>query len=100
MLVDFEGKPKNYLCMKWHQIEDDEILTIHLLQEVTIIALVEELGLEDANSFLTPYRSGCPVNKIPSVDHLPPSILQASQEQLQSVVISLNRLACGMRIYI
>ena len=98
MLVDFEGKPEKYLCMKWHQIEDDEILTIHLLQEVTIIALVEELGLEDANSVHTPYRSGFSVDNIPSTYHLPPSILQSSQEQLQSVVGSLNWLACGTRI--
>ena len=33
-----------------------------------------------------------------SADHLPHSILQAAQEQLQSVVGSLNWLACGTRI--
>ena len=57
MLVDFEGGPTKYLFMKWQQIVDHGSLTIHLLQESTISAIVEELGLEDANSFHAPYRS-------------------------------------------
>ena len=65
--------------MKWQQIADDESLTIHLSQESTISTLVEELVLEDVNSVQTPYRSGCPVDKIPSADHLPPSWLQSAQ---------------------
>ena len=77
MLVDFEGEPKKFLGVKWHKIADDESLTIHLSQEAKIRALVEELVLEDANSVPTPYRSGCPLEKIPSADHLPPSRLQA-----------------------
>ena len=52
------------------------------------------------NSVHTPYISVCPVSKIISSDHLPPSTLQAEQEQLQSVVGSINWLACGTRIYI
>ena len=58
MLVYFEGETKNFLGMKWQQIADDESLAIHLLQEATISALVEEIGLEDVNSVHTPYRSG------------------------------------------
>ena len=50
MLAEFEGEPTKFLGMKWQQITDYESLTIHLLQEATISALVEELGLEDANS--------------------------------------------------
>ena len=84
--------------MKWQKIADYHILTIHLSQEATIRALVEELFLEDTNSVHTPYRSGFPVDNIPSTYHLPPSILQSLQEQLQSVVGSLNWLACGTRI--
>ena len=84
--------------MEWQQVSDNDSIIIHLLQEGTISVLVEELGLEDANSFHTPYRSGCPVDNIPSTDHLPPSILQASQEQLQSFVGSLNWPACGTHI--
>ena len=98
MLVDFEGDLKMFLGMKWQQIADDESLTIHLPKEATIRAIVEKIGLVDANSVPTPYRSGCPVDNIPSADHLPPSILQASQEQLQSFVGSLNWPACGTHI--
>ena len=58
MLVDFEGEPTKFLGMKWQQIADDESLTIHLSQEADISALVEELGLEDANSVHTPYIYG------------------------------------------
>ena len=45
-----------------------------------------------------PYRSWCPVDNITFVDDLLPSRLQAAQEQLQSVVGSLNWLASGTRI--
>ena len=100
MLVDFEGEHKMFSGMKWQQIADDESLTIHLSQESTISALAEELGLEDANSVHTLYISGFPVDKIMSADHLPPSRLQAAQEQLQSFVGSLNWLACVTRIFI
>ena len=98
MLVDFEGEPTKFLGMKWQQISDDESLTIILSQEVTISALVEELGLEYANSVPTPYRYGCPVDKIMSAHHLPPSRIQVAQEKLQSVVGSLTWLTCGTHI--
>ena len=58
--------------MKWQQIANHKSLTIHLLQESAISALLEELGLEDENCVHTPYRSGCPVDKIPSEDHPSP----------------------------
>ena len=98
MLVDFEGESKKFLGIKWQKISDDESHTIHLSQEATISVLVEELGLEDINSVHTPYISGCPVDNIPSADHLPPSRLQSAQEQLQSVVGSLKWPARGTRI--
>ena len=72
MLVEFEGEPKKFLGMKCQKIADDESLTNHLSQEATISALVEELSLEDAKSVHTPYISGCPIDKIPYADHLPP----------------------------
>ena len=81
-LADFEGEPKIFLGMKCQQVADNESLTIHMLQESTISMLVEELGLEDANSVHPPYISGCPVDKIMSVDHLPPSRLKSVQEKL------------------
>ena len=40
--------------MKWHKIADDDSLTIYLSQEATISALVDELGLEDANIVHSP----------------------------------------------
>ena len=55
---------------------------------------MEELGLEDSNSFDPPYISGFPFDKIP----YPSSRLQTAQEQVQSVVGSLNWLACGTLI--
>ena len=61
--------------MKWQKIAYDESLTINLSQEATISALVEELGIEDANSVHTSYRSRCPVDNILSADHLLPSRL-------------------------
>ena len=54
MLVEFEGGPTKFLGMKWQQIADNESITIHLSQEATISALVEELGLEYANSVHPP----------------------------------------------
>ena len=48
--------------MKWKQIANDQSLTIHISKEATISALVEELGLEDANNVHPPYRPGCPVD--------------------------------------
>ena len=98
MLVEFEGETKKILGMKWKQIADDESLTIHLSQEATIIALVEELGRQYANSVHTPYIFGCPVDNISFADHLPPSRLKSAQDQLQSVVVCLNCLAYGMHI--
>ena len=56
MLVEFECEPKKVLGMKWQKIADNESLTIHLLQEATICALVEELDLEDANSVHPPLQ--------------------------------------------
>ena len=78
IIADFEVELKNVLGMKWQQISDYKILTIHLLQEATISTLVEELGPEDVNSVHPPYISGYPVNKIVSVDHLPPYRLKAA----------------------
>ena len=43
-----------WLGMKWHKIADDDSLTIYLSQEATISALVDELGLEDANIVHSP----------------------------------------------
>ena len=98
MPIEFKGEPKNIFGVKWQQITDDQILAIHLSPEATIIAIVEEIGLEDKNSVQNPYMSGCSVDKIPSVDHLPPSRLQAAQEQIQSFLGSLNWLVCCMCI--
>ena len=72
MLIDFEGEPKKFLGMKWQKIADDDILTIHLSQEATTSALVEEICLEYTNIVHPPLRSGYPFDKIPSTDHLPP----------------------------
>ena len=72
MLVDFKGEPKKFLGMKWQKIADDQSLNIHMSQKATIRSLVEELGLEDADSVHPPYISWCPVDKITSVDHLTP----------------------------
>ena len=71
MLVDFESEPTKFFGIKSQQIADDESLTIHLSQEATISALVEELGREDVNSVHPLYRSGCPVVNITSAHHPP-----------------------------
>ena len=80
------------------KISDDESLTIHLSREDTICTIAEELILEYANSVHTPYRSEYTFDKITSPYQPPTSRLQSEQENFQSVVGSLNWLACGTRI--
>ena len=75
MIIDFEGEPKKCLGMKWHQIAYNGSFTVHMSQEVAISALVEELGLENANCVHTPNRFGCPADNIRSTDHLSTYIL-------------------------
>ena len=98
MLVDFEGDLKMFLGMKWQQIADNESLTIHLPKEATIRAIVEELGLVDANSFPTPYISGCPADKIPSADHPPPFYITSST-RATPVSCWLPQLTCLCHTY-
>ena len=98
ILVVFEGEPKTFLSLKWQKIADDKSLTIHLSQETNSSTLIEELGLGYLNSVHTPCRYGCPVDNITSAYHPPPSKLKLSQEQLQSVVGSLNWIAYCIRI--
>ena len=98
MPIEFKGEPKNIFGVKWQQITDDQILAIHLSPEATIIAIVEEIGLEDKNSVQNPYMSGCSVDKIPSVDHLPP--LQITSSTRANPVISwLPQLARMLHVY-
>eukprot|EP00957_Ditylum_brightwellii_P042540 3220961-Ditylum_brightwellii.AAC.1 len=69
-----------------------------LFLETTIDALITKLGLDNTNTPPTLYRSGHHVDKIPPMPHLLPQWLTQAHKQLQTIVGSLNWLACGTRI--
>ena len=59
-----------------------------MIQEAFSDNLIEEAGLTDANPVKTPYRSGHPVDIIPSEKH--PSMVQPRiKHTMQSLVGSL-----------
>jgi hypothetical protein len=72
--VDFLGDPEWYLGMKfdWNTLSDGSVIC-HISQEGCAAAIVEEMGLSNANKtpLMTPFRSGLPVDTIPSTDMLP-----------------------------
>ena len=87
--------------MKWQKIADDESLTINLSQEVTISAIVEELGPEYANSVHPPYRSIFTVDKIPSEDHPPVHIYYKQHNRNSSQLLGPSTVlpvACALTL--
>eukprot|EP00957_Ditylum_brightwellii_P041650 3154310-Ditylum_brightwellii.AAC.1 len=60
MLVEFTGEPKHFLGMKFEINKIKDGVSVFLLQEAVIDALIEELHLQDVVTPPTPYRNGYP----------------------------------------
>ena len=61
------GKVSHFIGIKfsWQRKPDDHI-AVHMTQEAFTDNLIEEAGLTDANPVKTAYRSGHPVENIPT----------------------------------
>lgn len=72
--VDFLGDAEWYIGIKfvWNKSSDGSV-SCHFSQEGYAAAIVEEIGLSQANKspLMTSFRSGLPINAIPHFDTLP-----------------------------
>jgi hypothetical protein len=69
--VDFMGEAEFFLGLKFDWIRgDDGHVDCRISQEAYANSVVEEMGLSNANTspLMTPFRSGFPVDTIPTVD--------------------------------
>eukprot|EP00957_Ditylum_brightwellii_P208746 15358763-Ditylum_brightwellii.AAC.1 len=98
MLVKFTSEPAHFLGIQFETIKEDNDITIFLSQEATIKVLITELSLDLANTVQSPYRSGYPIDKIPTSSNLPPATLLATQNLMRSIAGLLNWLSCETRI--
>ena len=95
--VDFMGEVSHFIGIKfsWQRKPDDHI-TVHMTQGAFADNLIEEAGLTDANPVNTPYRSGHPVDNIPSEQY--PSLVQPKiKHTMQLLVGSLLWLSGATR---
>ena len=87
--VDFMGEVSHFIGIKfsWDRKPDNHI-AVHMTQEAFADNLIDVAGLTNANTVKTPYRSGHPVDNIPSTQH--PSMVQPLiKHTMQSLVGSL-----------
>jgi hypothetical protein len=93
--VDFMGQVSHFLGIEfaWQHHPDGNI-SVSLTQQSFAETLIESLGFDTltASSFASAYRSGLPIDSIPTED-LPTSQHDALRLQYQSLVGSLNWLA-------
>ncbi len=72
--VDFMGDTEWYLGMKfdWHHFSDGSV-NCCISQEGYAAVIVDDMGLSNANRspLMTPFRSGFPIDTIPSIDMSP-----------------------------
>ena len=89
------GQVSHFLGIEftWH-FHDDGNISVHLTQQSFAENLVESMGFSDISlsSYVTPYRSGSPIDSIPAVS-LTSSQQDTLRLQYQSLVGSLNWLA-------
>ena len=93
--VDFEGPVSHFLGLKFQITKhDDGHVDIFLSQEAATTKLIQSSGLsnDSTSTKRTPYRSGHPVDVIPMDSDLPLSERQRLQNQLQTIVGSINWL--------
>eukprot|EP00957_Ditylum_brightwellii_P062822 4766902-Ditylum_brightwellii.AAC.1 len=85
MLVDFVDDPTHFLGLRIETPEEENDITIFLSQEASIEALIKELNLALASTGQTPYRSGYPVDKIPTKTTLLQQKLQQAIDNMQFI---------------
>eukprot|EP00957_Ditylum_brightwellii_P007170 544670-Ditylum_brightwellii.AAC.1 len=85
MLVDFIGKPTQFLGLKLDTNQTPENVTIHLSQEACIDVLLENFELTLSNPVTTPFRSGYLVDSVPTKLDLPPD---KQQQAIAFIVLS------------
>jgi hypothetical protein len=93
--VDCMGQVSHFLGIEFAwQHHPDGNLSVSLTQQSFAENLIESLGFDtlNASSFATPYRSGLPIDSIPT-ETLSASQCDALRLQYQSLVGSLNWLA-------
>jgi hypothetical protein len=93
--VDFMGQVSLFLGIEFSWVHhEDGNLSVHLTQQSFSESLLESLGLEhlSTSTFLTPYRSGLPVDSV-CHDEMSSSDRDALRLAYQSLVGSLNWLA-------
>ena len=95
--VDFMGEVSHFIGIKFSwQRKPDNHISVHMTQEAFADNLIDEAGLADANPVTTPYRSGHPVDNIPSVPH-PLLVNPTIKHTMQSLVGSLLWLSGATR---
>ncbi len=93
--ADFMGQVSHFLGIEfsWLYHPDGE-LTVNLTQQSFAETLIDSFGFGSLNTstYLSPYRSGCPIDSIPHED-MPTDRRDSLRLQYQSLVGSLNWLA-------
>lgn len=97
--VDFNGPLHHFLGIKFSHIKhDDGNLTIHLSQEADIQQLLQDNNMHTSSTITkpTPYRSGHPVDSVPTADIPPPQRMEIEMK-LRAILGSLNWLSTQTR---
>ena len=96
--VDFMGTVQHFLGIKFQWVQSPSSLTVHLSQPAFTDHILQEhgLNLDSATSSRTPYRSGLPVDSIPSID-MPNDAKNTLSVKFQSLVGSLQWLSSCTR---
>jgi len=97
--IEFNGDVHHFLGIKFtHHKSLDGHTTIHLSQEADVKQLLDENNLNSPSTIIkpTPYRSGHPVDSIPSVDMPHPQRIEL-ESKLRAIVGSLNWISTQTR---
>lgn len=98
--VYFTGPPQHFLDLKMEcNTNEHGKQIIFINQQAFIEDLIIQLNLDDdvTGRKLSPYRSGNPINKIPSRNDLLPSVKFKSEEILRHIVVFFNWLTMKTR---
>ena len=96
----FTGPPQHFLDLKMEcNTNEHGKNIIFIYQQAFIEDLIIQLNLDDdvTGRKLSPYRSGYPIDKIPSRNDLLPSVKFKSQEILRHIVVFFNWLTMRTR---
>ena len=89
--VDFMGDVSHFLGMKFVWTKHNSTLSVHLSQSAFVDNLIYDLGLdpESTSAPKTPYRSGLPIDSIPTVP-MPSSDRDKLKLKIQQIMGSLQ----------